>query len=81
MNNLNTDKLFLYKIVSRKIKTNRIEYFSVHIPNKPTRFVPIFHLPAVTSNIEFFSRLFQDLSVNIAKTAQALSYSEILYQS
>lgn len=49
------DELFLYKIVSRKIKTNLIDSVLFHVPNRPTRFTPIFYLPAVTSNIEFFS--------------------------
>lgn len=49
------DELFLYKIVSQKIKTNLIGNFTVHIPNRTTRFTPVFYLPAVTSNVEFFS--------------------------
>lgn len=50
-----TDELFLYKILSLKISTKLIDCSNIHVPNRQTRFAPIFYLPAVISNVEFYS--------------------------
>lgn len=49
------DELLLYKIVSNKLNTNLSQSFNIHIPTRITRFAPIFYVPSVSSNIQFFS--------------------------
>lgn len=49
------DELLLYKIITGKLNTNLIDSFNIHIPTRVTRFAPIFYVPSVSSNIEFFS--------------------------
>lgn len=49
------DELLLYKIISNKLITNLNSDFNFHIPNRVTRFAPIFYVPSVSTNIEFFS--------------------------
>lgn len=49
------DEMLLYKIISKNLNTNLTASFNVHIPNRVTRFAPIFYVPSVSSNIEFFS--------------------------
>lgn len=49
------DEVLLYKIVSGKLVTNITDSFPLHVPNRTTRYAPIFYLPPVTSNAEFYS--------------------------
>lgn len=49
------DELLLYKIITGKLNTNLIHSFNIHVPTRVTRFAPIFYVPSVSSNIEFFS--------------------------
>lgn len=49
------DELLLYKIISGKLNTNLIHSFNIHVPTRFTRFAPVFYVPSVSSNIEFFS--------------------------
>lgn len=49
------DELLLYKIISNKLETNLIRAFNVYVPTRSTRFAPVFYLPSVASNIEYFS--------------------------
>lgn len=49
------DELLLYKIISNKLITNLTQSFNIHIPIRVTRFAPVFYVPSVSSNIQFFS--------------------------
>lgn len=49
------DEVLLYKIISNRLNTNLVESFNIHIPNRVTRFAPVFYVPSVSSNIQFFS--------------------------
>lgn len=49
------DEMLLYKVVSGKLNTNLIQSFNINVPLRTTRFAPIFYIPSVASNIEYFS--------------------------
>lgn len=49
------DELFLYKVVSGKLNTNLNQSFNINVPVRTTRYAPIFYIPSVASNIEYFS--------------------------
>lgn len=49
------DEVLLYKIVSGKLITELSDSFPLHIPTRTTRYAPIFYLPPVTSNAEYYS--------------------------
>lgn len=49
------DEMLLYKIITNKLITNLINSFNIHVPTRVTRFAPVFYVPSVSSNIEFFS--------------------------
>lgn len=52
------DELLLCKIVSGKLDTELKYTINMHIPPRFTRYAPIFYLPSVASNIEFFFFIF-----------------------
>lgn len=76
------DELLLYKIISGKLKTNLNQSFALNVPMRATRFAPIFYVPTVTSNIEFFSlalrlkRQHNDYFANIDLLNNSLSYTK-----
>lgn len=49
------DEMLLYKIITNKLNTNLAQSLEIHVPIRVTRFAPIFYVPSVLSNIEFFS--------------------------
>lgn len=49
------DEMLLYKIVSGKLNTFLLQSFQINVPLRATRYAPIFYVPSVSSNIEFFS--------------------------
>lgn len=77
------DELFLYKVVSGKLNTNLNQSLNIHVPVRTTRFAPIFYIPSVASNIEYFSlalrlkRQHNDYFANIDLFDNSLSRTRI----
>lgn len=49
------DETLLYKIVVKKLNTTLNHSFNINIPLRVTRFAPIFYVPSVSTNIQYFS--------------------------